>query len=409
MIERVVDGARTTIEHFFPERQIYHRSNGEVRYLSLSTRTQILASLGAVVFLIWITYATASVFLSGHLLSSQSRQSLSNRAHYQRLLAEARAKEASMQSLLETRTNQFNVAADDFERRLDTLKLLLDHVNGPVLLSSKTKNDGSGELMMRASRDDQTPRQSRYAALANVNSNAKNPLDRMAALHAAENQLLRHAEEQAEKRVENLHAVLDMTGIGLDSVLGETGKNTGGPFIALDEADDFAKALSLDKPFARRVARVAARMAEADQLVDLVHDIPLDQPLKVAHRFTSGFGARVDPITHRAAHHSGQDFGAFRLAPILATAPGKVDYAGWRSGYGRLVEIDHGYGFKTRYGHMAKIMVKRGQTVTTGMQIGAMGSSGRSTGVHLHYEVWFKGKPYDPKLFLKAGRYVQQG
>ncbi len=411
MIARVLERAREVLEHIFPERQIYHRSHGEVRYLSLSTRTQIIASTTAILAVLWFGYATASVFLSGHLLSSQSRQAFASRMHFQRLVAEARAKEASTQALLDNRTTAFTTAANDIERRLDTLKLLLDQSDNSALDTLLPGPNGVSRLVMNAATEDQTPRQSRtlsdvkHADLKSI----EDPIERLALLREKESQILRTAEERAENRIEGMQAVLSMTGLSLDDILSQDNSKIGGPLIALNESQLFGEALSLDEDFTRRVARLTGRMAQADQLEDMLRDVPLREPLLVKHRKTSGFGTRVDPITHRAAHHSGQDFGAFRLAPIRATADGTVVYAGWRSGYGRLVEIDHGFGFKTRYGHMAKIKVKRGQKVKFGQQIGAMGSSGRSTGVHLHYEVWFKGKPYDPQKFLKAGIYVQQG
>ncbi|PHS27759.1 MAG: peptidase M23 [Robiginitomaculum sp.] len=411
MIARVLERAREVLEHIFPERQIYHRSNGEVRYLSLSTRIQIIASGAAIIAVLWFGYATASVFLSGHLLSSQSRQAFASRMHFQRLVAEARAKEASTQALLDNRTTAFTTAANDIERRLDTLKLLLDQTDNSALDTLLPGPNGVSKLVMNAASEDQTPRQSR--TLTEVKQvdlkSIKDPIERLAWLHDKESRILRTAEERAEARIEGMQAVLSMTGLSLDDIISQDNSKIGGPLIALNESQLFGEALSLDKNFTRRVARLTGRVAKAEQLEDMLRDVPLREPLLVEHRKTSGFGTRIDPITHRAAHHSGQDFGAFRLAPITATADGTVTYAGWRTGYGRLVEIDHGFGFKTRYAHMAKIKVKRGQKVTFGQQVGSMGTSGRSTGVHLHYEVWFKGKPYDPQKFLKAGIYVQQG
>jgi murein DD-endopeptidase MepM/ murein hydrolase activator NlpD len=123
---------------------------------------------------------------------------------------------------------------------------------------------------------------------------------------------------------------------------------------------------------------------------------------------TSGFGARIDPFTHHGAFHPGQDFAGAYMTPIHATAPGVVAFTGQRTGYGNVVEIDHGGGFKTRYAHLQAISVAMGQRVGIGQRIGAMGSTGRSTGVHLHYEVWENGRVQDPTRFLKAGDYVQQ-
>ena len=96
------------------------------------------------------------------------------------------------------------------------------------------------------------------------------------------------------------------------------------------------------------------------------------------------------------------------MTPIHATAPGVVSFTGVRSGYGNTVELDHGRGFKTRYAHLAAISVSVGQHVAVGQRLGGMGSTGRSTGTHLHYEVWLNGRAMNPDRFLKAGDYVQQ-
>ena len=105
--------------------------------------------------------------------------------------------------------------------------------------------------------------------------------------------------------------------------------------------------------------------------------------------------------------HHGLDFGGQKSTPIVATAEGVVSYVGRRGTYGRVVEIDHGHGFKTRYAHLNKTFVKRGQKVDKGFKVGGMGSTGRSTANHLHYEIHFQGRAYDPNKFLKAGLYVQ--
>jgi murein DD-endopeptidase MepM/ murein hydrolase activator NlpD len=103
------------------------------------------------------------------------------------------------------------------------------------------------------------------------------------------------------------------------------------------------------------------------------------------------------------------DLAKFYGAPITATAPGVVSFAGVKSGYGRVVEVDHGKGFKTRYGHLQSITAKVGAKVAIGQKIGTMGSTGRSTGPHLHYEVYYNGKSYDPIKFLRAGKHVYKG
>ncbi|HEX6661811.1 MAG TPA: M23 family metallopeptidase [Sphingomicrobium sp.] len=144
-----------------------------------------------------------------------------------------------------------------------------------------------------------------------------------------------------------------------------------------------------------------------DQLQDGVIAIPSDKPVKMNVEFTSGFGVRSDPFHAGAAMHPGIDLAGSYGTPIYATADGTVLRAGWNSGgYGNLVEVDHGRGITTRYGHMSAILVSPGQHVVRGQQVGRMGSTGRSTGNHLHYEVRIDGRAVNPIPFMKSTDYV---
>jgi murein DD-endopeptidase MepM/ murein hydrolase activator NlpD len=165
--------------------------------------------------------------------------------------------------------------------------------------------------------------------------------------------------------------------------------------------------LDVDDDFAARIQRAAQDLNAMRTLGAGVKQLPLAEPLSNPVR-SSPFGVRIDPITHGRAFHPGQDFAGAAMTPVYSTAPGVVSFTGQRTGYGNVVEIDHGGGFKTRYAHLAAIFVGTGQHVGLGQHIGGMGSTGRSTGTHLHYEVWQNGRVQDPTRFLKAGEYVQQ-
>ena len=144
-----------------------------------------------------------------------------------------------------------------------------------------------------------------------------------------------------------------------------------------------------------------------DQLQDGVIAVPSEKPIKASVEFTSGFGVRSDPFHAGAAMHPGIDLAGAYGTPIYATADGTVLRAGWNSGgSGNLVEVDHGRGITTRYGHMSAILVSAGEHVTRGQQIGRMGSTGRSTGNHLHYEVRIDGRAVNPIPFMKSTDYV---
>lgn len=142
-----------------------------------------------------------------------------------------------------------------------------------------------------------------------------------------------------------------------------------------------------------------------NELVDLAHQqedrlkhVPAIQPVrdKDLKRIASTYGWRIDPISGRRTYHDGIDFSANRGVPVYATGDAVVTFTGWKQGYGRVIDLDHGYGYVTRYAHLHKIDVKKGQTVNRGQQIGQVGSSGKSTGAHLHYEVIYRGHTIDP-------------
>lgn len=140
-----------------------------------------------------------------------------------------------------------------------------------------------------------------------------------------------------------------------------------------------------------------------DRLNRALRVLPLAEPL-AQYEISSGFGRRRDPINKRRAMHAGIDLRAPLRAEVMATAPGRVSFAGRRGGYGRMVEIDHGMGVRTRYAHLSRISVRVGQQVALGTRLGLVGSSGRSTGPHLHYEVLVDGRARNPQPFLRAGQ-----
>jgi len=155
--------------------------------------------------------------------------------------------------------------------------------------------------------------------------------------------------------------------------------------------------------FERALTRVNIARGEAEQLSRTLVSVPVRMPVIGEIDLTSPFGVRMDPFLHIAAMHTGIDFRGDVGDPIRATAAGTVTAAGWSGGYGKLVEIDHGNGLATRYGHLSQIDVDVGDKVRIGQIIGRLGSTGRSTGPHLHYETRLDGEAVDPQKFLNAG------
>ena len=157
--------------------------------------------------------------------------------------------------------------------------------------------------------------------------------------------------------------------------------------------------IEFDKDLDEKYQKLADGMERWNGLRRLNEILPLGKP--VDSRITSNYGTRNDPFTGKAKKHRGIDFAGKIGTELMAVAPGRVVSAGERVGYGTTVEIDHGLGFTTLYAHLSQILVSRGDWVRPGTVIGLAGSSGRSTGPHLHYEIRYKGSPFDPTKFIK--------
>ncbi|MGX1789023.1 M23 family metallopeptidase [Bosea sp. NPDC055332] len=173
-------------------------------------------------------------------------------------------------------------------------------------------------------------------------------------------------------------------------------KGVGGPLVPVD-LDASAG------PFEATLSSLQPRIATVFRLRGLVEQLPLRRPLAGELELSSNYGYRADPFTRGAALHTGMDLRAEHGSPIRATGPGKVVTAEYSGGYGNMVEIEHAGGITTRYAHMSAILVSEGQTVAAGTLVGRVGSTGRSTGPHLHYETRIDGEPADPNRFLRAG------
>ncbi|RVB76578.1 MULTISPECIES: M23 family metallopeptidase [unclassified Mesorhizobium] len=217
-------------------------------------------------------------------------------------------------------------------------------------------------------------------------------------LKAIESQQLTRITTLADNAYRNADAIsqaLEAAGLPVDSDFGKS--DAGGPLIPLDTS----------MMFDSKVRELDEALDALDRLKTEARRLPLANPAP-GRSVTSPFGVRTDPLLGTAALHSGMDFRAPTGMPAKVTAPGVVVKAGWNGGYGRMVEVDHGQGFATRYGHLSKINVTVGERLNAGDVIGKTGSSGRSTGPHLHYEIRHNGEAIDPLRFLRVGKKVAQ-
>ncbi|MGG7566604.1 DUF5930 domain-containing protein [Rhodovulum sp. DZ06] len=220
--------------------------------------------------------------------------------------------------------------------------------------------------------------------------------------------MLDRLEDAVQVGLGALETVFDRAGLDVERLVESVRREyagSGGPFIPV--AGDLGAAdLAAGGLEGARVAALMQGLERASLMKIAAEKLPLAKPVRSSFRFTSGFGVRRDPKNGRARMHNGTDFAAGRGTPIYATGEGVVTFAGWQSGYGRVVKIRHAFGYETVYAHMNKLRVNKGERVAQGDRIGDMGNTGRSTGVHLHYEVRVGGKPVNPLKYIEAARNV---
>ncbi len=231
--------------------------------------------------------------------------------------------------------------------------------------------------------------------------------NRVRRLSGTETALMTRAQSQVEDGVKEIRLVLKRTGINPDRFaqrVEQADGGVGGPEIPLSAVHLQGIA---DAGFQQAYLKTSAVLEQMTELLKGLRHVPLTVPVSgPAFERTSGFGARIDPFTGRYAFHPGIDFAGPLGSIVRSTAPGTVVWAGRRGSYGNMVEINHGYGIHTRYAHLSKVLVHVGEKVREGSPVGKLGSTGRSTGPHVHYEVWYDDVVRNPKNFIEAGRHV---
>lgn len=209
-------------------------------------------------------------------------------------------------------------------------------------------------------------------------------------------------EARSRTTVARLRGLLNDVGVNADKIahIQEPAADksaVGGPLVPLTDATN--------AQFESSLKRVQSLLGAANKLKKTVRALPVRQPIPNSMAdMTSNFGPRSDPFTRGYAMHTGIDFRAETGTPVRATAAGKVVTSGYTGGYGNMVEIEHGNGLTTRYAHMSELLVDEGETVEAGKIVGKVGTTGRSTGPHLHYETRVSGDATDPSKFIRTGQ-----
>jgi murein DD-endopeptidase MepM/ murein hydrolase activator NlpD len=367
--DRLYRELKSFIQQCLSAKKVLIISDKGISSIPFSTRTQSLALVAAVFFMLWVSYSTGKYFAYEGIISEKEREIWSTNVTNENL--------------------QYKVS--DLHENLTQLNHYFENIQNFDQLAGKTSTS-TGDAVVE-----------KDVASTIEEVDEKVPYGKV-------QQLLFNIRDKVMERISSLENVIEVTGVKIQNIAynndklknslaryeerKQKGAPQGGPY---DPAD--VETLNSDRE------SLGVGVQYLVELEKLVHSMPLSPPID---RFwiSSHFGKRYDPFRKRLAMHHGTDLvGSFK-AKIVSTAPGVVTYARSYGAYGRFVEVEHAAGLTTRYGHLHKILVKRGQRVERGQVIGLQGNTGRSTGDHLHYEVRYDNKPIDPEKFLKAGKYV---
>ena len=370
------------LDRIFADKEVFFRSGSEVRFLRVSRNLQIgIAAILVAVMLAWLV-ATAAM-LYGQASVAQDRAAMDAKA--KQIAAEAR------------KVNFFKRAADDIaadlDRRQNTLDDMVKSQFGPAADAASVvgKADDSAPASPASSK--------KLSNAAPAASPSPAPaVSRLRGIAQRQTDFARRLAVLIDQRSAKAEAAIRSFGLNPRQIANGARTAQGGPYIPWSQseiADDDA------------LSTLANSFARLNALEQGLAAIPSGRPT-ASPMLTSSYGYRRDPFNGHAAFHAGVDFPGSYGQPILAAAAGRVVYVGQRQGYGNVVEVDHGHGILTRYAHLSRFGVRPGALVQRGDAIARMGSTGRSTGTHLHFEVRVNGNAINPSRFLEVRQDVLQ-
>jgi len=438
-----IDRLNAALERYLPEKRLFLRSETSTRFVRLRPVAQATILTGATAYMAWSLIATSIVFfeavgstdlresarreqsyLETRLtdLASQRDQALTEAQAAHRRYGEAMDRVGSMQTALlagEQRNAELVRGIDALQATLRgtvqardaaTRRLAeLEALDANTQLAQATEDLGEVEetldFLTAALEETATEREAMRAMADGATREAQHLALEYRLIQDRNTRIFSQLEDAVETSMQPLERMFSAAGLSTESLLRQVraGYQTRSAALTpisistsgtLDPLSDEARANS-----------VLAALEEIDAYRIALQRTPFAVPVQGA-RVTSPFGYRRDPITGGRRLHAGQDWGGTRGTRINATADGVVSFAGRQSGYGNMVIIQHDFGFETRYAHLSSIAVSEGQRVSRGDRVGGMGNTGRSTGVHLHYEIRVGGSPINPMTYIRAAQNV---
>ena len=428
------------LQRYFPERRVFLKSDTDTRFIRLRPMTQLAAFAGGALLVSWTIVATAILLMdsigAGNFREQAKRDLITYQSRLNALAAERdlRTEEAlAAQERFNAALAQISVmqsellTSETHRRELETGIEVIQTTLRETMKAREAARTSLAALKSQLTDNPQIAGDSAngapvdFLALAlaetaaerdRIQSDAKEALTKaadleleIALMREQNDQIFRQLEEAMTVSVAPLDKMFREAGLPTDRILEEVRRGysgQGGPLTPLS----FSTSGEDPSPDHLRANRLLEQMDQLNLYRLAAEKAPFAMPVRSAFRYTSGFGYRRDPKTGGRRMHNGTDFAGAHGTNIYATADGVVVDAGWDSGYGRVVRIRHAFGIETTYAHNSQILVREGQRVSRGDHIADMGSTGRSTGTHLHYEVRVGGKPINPMIYIRAANNV---
>ena len=433
-------------EHFFqkviPPRQILIKANGTTHFVNLKSSTQVGVSFIVFLIVAWSIISIAIVAMDNLGAGNFREQALRDQENYQlRLISLAEERDIQLDSsrlaqvkfeealnhisFLQEELMEAEIERKELNAALTLLKNKLDvsrieekiAKNNLDQLKQVANSEAPKNTSLNFSRDMEAGKESLLAKVLsetaeqrdaledeayNARLSVKNIEREMKLVEQRNEQIFRLIEEALSVSVGPLDKMFRSAGVNPESVIKtirQGYRGYGGHNLSFTDEDGETAFATYDENL-EKASRILMKLDELNLYRIAIEKYPFYHPIQTASRFTSGYGPRWGRM------HNGTDFAAPHGTPIRSTADGVVTYVGWQSAYGRLIKIKHDFGIETRYAHLSKFRVKKGQRVSRGQHIGDMGNTGRSTGTHLHYEIRIGGKPINPMKYIKAAQNV---
>lgn len=409
------------LKRWFPDRQIYFRAEGKVSFLTISTTSQTILAALLLAFGTWVAFSTTHVFIRDAVLEAKQEKIEDLQA--------TSAKQANDMSALK---RDVISRTDTLERRQKYLETLVEtdptgELGGELAvdenaLESKPKAEEAGKgadaaaieagaiFWTRFSRQDDAPV---FPADLDLQEFTALVTGRLQTVEAGQDKSAENLSLFAEIQLieaDDMLAPFKLKALDLANAVKDSGpfSGQGGPFIPIMENEyGVSFAAVKDDTFFIPYPTLHENWTRLLKVYTGFRSIPISEPAAEYYR-SSVFGQRIDPVTNLPGWHTGVDLAGWKGTDVFSTEDGIVTRAGYFGTYGKYIEVDHGNGFLTRYGHLSKIAVNRGTNVKAGDVIGKMGCTGRCIGTHLHYEVVFNGKIRNPQIFMEAPEDVQE-